>query len=241
MLRSNSEVAVDEILARRVGQEISLDAKHPAADWAQAAPVVFCADWRGQNPDSARQTEVRALWTAATLYLKFLCRYREMFVFDDSDANGRRDFLWDRDVAEAFLQPDPSRSCFYKEVEVSPNGMWVDLDIFPDGRSDLKSGLRRSVSVKPELRTWTAELAIPMSALTASFDPRAIWHVNLFRVEGPREPRFYSAWRPTRNHQSRTFMFLSFWETTLHRKIGFAESLFLVSLFMYHCAMLRTG
>lgn len=197
MLRSNSEVAVDEILACRVRQEISLDAKHPAADWAQAAPVSFCSDWRGQNADSAIQTEVRVLWTPATLYLKFVCRYREMFVFDDSDANGRRDFLWDRDVAEAFLQPDPSRSRFYKEVEVSPNGMWVDLDIFPDGRSDLKSGLRRSVSVKPELRTWTAEVAIPMSALTASFDPRAIWHVNLFRVEGPREPRFYSAWRPT--------------------------------------------
>ena len=157
----------------------------------------FCSDWRGQNADSAIQTEVRVLWTPATLYLKFVCRDREMFVFDDSDANGRRDFLWDRDVAEAFLQPDPSRSRFYKEVEVSPNGMWVDLDIFPDGRSDLKSGLRRSVSVKPELRTWTAEVGDSMSALTASFDPRAIWHVNLFRVEGPREPRFYSAWRPT--------------------------------------------
>ena len=31
------------------------------------------------------------------------------FLFEDSDPNGRRDHLWDRDVAEAFLQPDPSR------------------------------------------------------------------------------------------------------------------------------------
>jgi alpha-galactosidase len=198
MLRSNSELAVDEILACRVGQEISLDAKHPAADWEQAAPITFCADWRGQNADFARQTEVRALWTPSNLYLKFVCRYRELFVFDDSDANGRREFLWDRDVAEAFLQPDPSRSSFYKEFEVSPNGMWVDLDIFPGGRGDLKSGLERSVWVDPERRTWSAELSIPMAALTADFDPAVTWRANFFRVEGSLEPRFYSAWRPTR-------------------------------------------
>jgi hypothetical protein len=197
MLRSNSELAVDEILACRIGQEISLDAQHPAVEWTEAMPLSFCSDWRGQDADPARQTEVRALWTPSTLYLRFVCRYREMFVFEDSDAHGRRDALWERDVAEAFLQPDPSRPRFYKEVEVSPNGMWVDLDIFPGGRSDLKSGLRRSVSVNPEQRRWAAELSIPMRSLTAVFDPAVIWRANFFRVEGPKEPRFYSAWRPT--------------------------------------------
>ena len=59
--------------------------------------------------------------------------------------NGRRDHLWDRDVAEAFLQPDPSRAHYYREFEVSPNGMWIDLDIFPGGLADLKSGLKKSV------------------------------------------------------------------------------------------------
>src|ERR1039457_6804354 len=163
MLRSNSELAVDEILACRIGQEISLDAQHPAVEWTEAMPLSFCSDWRGQDADPACQTEVCALWTPSTLYLRFVCRYREMFVFEDSDANGRRDHLWDRDVAEAFLQPDPSRPRYYKEFEVSPHGMWIDLDIFPEGRSDLKSGLTRSVWLDAELRTWTAELAIPMN------------------------------------------------------------------------------
>ena len=198
MLRSNSEVALDEILAYRIGREISLDAKDPAKDWAQAPPVSFCADWRGQNADPARQTEVRALWTPSNLYLRFLCGFRELYVFDDSEANGRRDHLWDRDVAEAFIQPDPSRSSFYKEFEVSPNGMWVDLDIFPGGRSDLKSGLERSVWVDCERCIWSAELKIPM---TADFDPAATWRANFFRVEGPKEPRFYSSWRPTRTSE----------------------------------------
>jgi alpha-galactosidase len=44
-------------------------------------------------------------------------------------------------------------------------------------------------------------LAIPMRALTANFDPAAEWRVNFFRVEGSREPRFYSAWRATKTPQ----------------------------------------
>ena len=162
-----------------------------------ATPVRFSADWQGKNPDPARQTEVRALWTPAMFYLRFVCRYRELFVFQDSSASGRRDHLWDRDVAEVFLQPDPSRPRHYQEFEVSPNGMWVDLDIFPGGRSDLKSGLRRSVWLDPEQHTWSAELAIPIASLDANFDPASIWRANFYRVEGKQEPRFYSAWQPT--------------------------------------------
>jgi alpha-galactosidase len=139
---------------------------------------------------------VRALWSEDTLYLRFDCRYRNLFVYDDSDPGGRRDELWERDVAEAFLQPDPSNPRFYKEFEVSPNGMWIDLDIFPGGRADLKSGMRRSVFRDDPMQTWAAELAIPLQALTACFDPASVWRVNFFRVEG-KDPRVYLSWRPT--------------------------------------------
>jgi alpha-galactosidase len=189
------------VSAARVAREIPLDARHPAPEWAKSQPVTFCSDWQGQNADQARQTEVRLLWTPATLYLRYVCRYRELFVFQDSDPNGRRDHLWDRDVAEAFLQPDPSRPRYYKEFEVSSNGMWIDLDIFPiaptESPKDLKSGMQRSVWLDAEHHTWTAELAIPMKALTDHFDSAVVWHANFYRVEGPREPRFYSAWQPT--------------------------------------------
>ena len=187
----------DTIAALEIADEISLDARHPAAEWQRAEAVTFCADWQGKKSDSGRQTTVRALWTPKTLYLRFDCRYRELFLFDDSDANGRRDRLWDRDVAEAFLQPDPTRPRYYSEFEVSPNGMWIDLDIFPEGRRDMESGLTRSVWLDRDAHLWAAELAIPMKALAAKFDPAAEWRVNFYRVEGPREPRFYSAWRAT--------------------------------------------
>jgi len=186
-----------EVIAAAIAHELTLDARHPAAEWQSAKPVTFCADWQGKNADPDRQTQVRVLWTPQTLYLRFECRYREIFVFADSDPNGRRDQLWDRDVAEVFLQPDPSHARYYKEFEVSPNGFWIDLDVSPGPLQDLKSGMRSSVWLDKERKTWDAELAIPLKALTAKFDPEAVWRANFYRVEGPKEPRFYSAWQAT--------------------------------------------
>jgi alpha-galactosidase len=194
------EVSEDEIVAKYVDM-IHLDAAHPASLWQSATPITFSSDWQGKNADPGRETHLRVLWSRQYLYLRFECHYRELFTFEDSDPNGRRDHLWDRDVAEAFLQPDPSRERFYREFEVSPNGMWVDLDIFPGGRADLNSGMQRSVVVDEKSRTWIAELAIPIKSLTSKFDPSAIWRVNFYRVEGTKEPRAYMAWRPTHSPQ----------------------------------------
>jgi hypothetical protein len=190
-----------EINAAYVDHEIAVDAAHPAAEWGKASPVSFDFDWQGKNPDAGRETRVRVLWSETTLYLRFECRYRELFLFEDSDPNGRRDHLWDRDVVEAFLQPDPSKERYYREFEVSPNGMWIDLDIFPEGLADLKSGLRRSVVLDEKSHAWNAELAIPMKALTQQFDAHAIWRANFYRVEGTKEPRAYLAWQPTNSPQ----------------------------------------
>jgi Carbohydrate-binding family 9 len=57
------------------------------------------------------------------------------------------------------------------------------------------------VHVDAERKTWSAELAIPMRCLTASFDPRMVWRANFYRVEGKVEPRQYMAWQPTRTLQ----------------------------------------
>jgi alpha-galactosidase len=190
-----------EIVAFALARDITLDAAHPAPEWRDTAAIAFCDDWQGKNPDPARQTAVCVLWSLQNLYLRFECRYRGLSVFADSDSNGRRDYLWERDVAEAFLQPDPSRVGYYKEFEVAPNGFWLDLDVSPGPLRDLKSGLRSSVWLNEPALTWAAELAIPIRSLTDSFDPSAIWRANFYRVEGPKEPRTYLAWRATNTPQ----------------------------------------
>ena len=186
-----------EIVAVHVPRAIEIDAAKPAGEWEKANAISFCSDWQGRHPDGGRETQVKVLWSPQVLYLRFECRYRQLHLFNDSEANGRRDHLWERDVAEAFLQPDPSRERCYREFEVSPNGMWIDLDVFPGGIADLRSGLQRTVRLDEKSLTWAAELAIPMKALTSTFDPQAVWRANFYRVEGRAEPRSYLAWQPT--------------------------------------------
>lgn len=185
------------IFATRISGDLALDARRSAPQWAHAEPIRFSADWQGKNADPALETEARVLWSPEMLYLRFVCHYRELFAFDDSDPNGRRDHLWDRDVAETFLQPPPAVGKNYKEFEVAPNGMWIDLDIFPAGLADLKSGLSRSVYIDVAKNIWRAELAIPMKSLTQHFDPAQSWRANFYRVEGKAEPRKYMAWQGT--------------------------------------------
>jgi alpha-galactosidase len=167
------------------------------ASWECAPALRFNTDWQGKNADPERETEVRLLWTREILLLRFRSKYRAITVFPDSEPNGRRDRLWDRDVAEAFLQPDRSNLRRYKEFEVSPNGFWIDLEIAPGEKHDLKSGLKRRVILDETQKTWTAELAVPMKCLVTKFDPTVAWRANFYRVEGAEEARFYSAWQPT--------------------------------------------
>jgi alpha-galactosidase len=170
----------------------------PEAGWWERAPAIrFERDWKGDQADPQRATEVRLLWNEHTLFLRFLARYRELHVFPNARADGWRDELWNRDVAEAFLQPDASDARVYKELEVSPNGFWIDLNIAHDEKEEMRSGLRRRMVQGEKARTWTAELAVPMRSLTPAFDPKLSWRANFFRVEGKTEPRFYSAWSPT--------------------------------------------
>lgn len=169
----------------------------PELAWEKAPPIRFNADWQGKKADPKRETEVRLLWTVEAMYWRVKAKYRILTVFADAEPNGRRDQLWDRDVAEIFLQPDGSKLREYKEFEVSPNGYWIDLDIAEDKKQNLQSGLRRRVKVFEETKIWAAELSLPMKSLIARFDPAQSWRVNFYRVEGQAEPRFYSAWRPT--------------------------------------------
>ena len=165
--------------------------------WEKAPAFSFNQDWKGENADPERATEVRVLWTPETLFLRFYCKYQKIFVFPDARADGWRYELWDRDVAETFLQPDATDPMVYREFEVSPNGYWIDLAVSHGKIEELHSGLRRRVVMDEKAKTWTAELAIPMKFLTTQFDPKHSWRANFYRIEGDTEPRFYSAWSPT--------------------------------------------
>ena len=165
------------------------------SEWITASPIVFCRNWKGEESYPPRETEVRLLWSSEFLYIRFRAHYRNLFTYPE--ANARREQLWRRDVAEVFLQTDPNSLRQYKEIEISPNGSWLDLNIAPEGTSNLMCALRTRSVIDEKKRLWTAELAIPMKCLTQAFDPNVVWRLNLFRIEGREPERFYSSWQPT--------------------------------------------
>ncbi len=166
------------------------------AAWHSATPVCFCWDWQGANADPKRQTEVRILWSPDTLFFEFRAAYRDLYTFPDQ--NSRHGELWTRDVAELFIQPDTESGHHYKEIEVSPNGDWLDLAVANGQDSDLNCDMETRTAIHVRENMWTAELAIPMTCLIRKFSPKSSWHVNFFRVEAPEPNRFYSAWHPTK-------------------------------------------
>ena len=191
----------DTTVAIHFSQPLAPDGFPAPEAWQAAEPVIFNADWQGKNSDPERETQVRLLWNADTLFLHYRSRYGALTVFEDAEPSGRRNHLWDRDVVEAFLQPDPSYPGHYFEFEVSPNGFWIDLDIEHGDRSDPKTGMNCRTHIDEKQKVWTAEIAIPLRSMTRQFDPSAVWRVNFFRVEGATEPRFYSCWRATNTPQ----------------------------------------
>jgi alpha-galactosidase len=199
--RQTNEMKPDTAIAVRLTDGTDAERFPVESAWNMAPAIRFSADWQGLNADPERETQVRMLWTPETLYLRFDARYRTITVFADGDTGGWRDHLWDRDVCEVFLQPDSKEIRRYKEFEVAPNGFWIDLDIGPGAKHDLQSGLWRRLKMDEAKKRWQAVLALPMKSLVERFDASAEWRVNFYRVEGEAEPRFYSAWQPTRTPQ----------------------------------------
>ena len=186
---------MNQMTAARLQTQLDTSGLPEGAAWTDIAPVTFCSDWRAENPDSDRQTQVQFLWSPDSLFLRFHCRYRETFTYPGPPT--RRDRLWMRDVAEVFIRPETWEPSHYLEFEISPNGDWLDLDISPGHKSILCCDLKSRVASDRRHHTWTAEMAIPMSCFAQSLDPGQAWRLNLFRIEGRDPNRFYSAWIPT--------------------------------------------
>jgi alpha-galactosidase len=164
--------------------------------WSSAIPIRFCSDWQAKNPDSLRQTEIRTIWSPETIFFRFEAKYRDLYTFPEQ--NIRHDELWTRDVAEVFIQPNSESGHTYKEIEISPNGNWLDLALNNGKGSDLNCDMKSRASIDVKEKVWRAEIAIPLQCLTRQFDPKSDWRVNFFRVEGAEPNRFYSAWHATK-------------------------------------------
>ena len=112
----------------RADADFALTADAGAAQWAAVPGVTFAAGPMGQ-PEPKHRTEVRSRWTNDYLYVLFVCPYEQLYLKPAPDTVQETNKLWKYDVAEVFVGADFDAIHRYRELQVSPRGARVDLDI----------------------------------------------------------------------------------------------------------------
>ena len=171
---------------------------HP--EWTKAHPIQIARQWSGEEAPAARQAEARIIWTKEYLLVRFVCRQDEPLTINSNPQFDQKTLrLWDKDVCEIFIAPDPNTPERYFEFEAAPTGEWVDLAINfgPDGREtnfEFHSGMTAAALVG---KGQTAiAMRLPWSESLPQPQRDDVWRVNLFRCVGLGNER-YLAWQPT--------------------------------------------
>ena len=129
-------------------------------------------------------TTVASRWTNQFLYLAYWCKYKSLHTYQKEDPRAERWELWDRDVVEVFINPQPAHTEHYYEFEVAPNNQWIDLEIDLNSQQPhdpaWNSGFEHATKVDPERHVWTVEMRIPVQSMGVQHvDPHTDWRINI--------------------------------------------------------------
>jgi len=192
-----------------------IEARHTAIDlavkdlqspaWSKAQPVKIDRYWSGESAPAGRHCEARILWSSKALHLRFVGRQAEPLVVSATAQTATKTMgLWDRDVCEIFIAPDPNVVERYLEFEAAPNGEWLDVAIhwtLEKRESDWKFQSHMTTAAHVERDRITIAMRIPWNHWIQEPQRNARWRVNLFRCVGSDPTRGYLAWQPTRTPQ----------------------------------------
>ena len=195
---------IPSVEARRISQDFDLTGQMENPLWQTAKPVRLEESATDGAARAELSTTVRALWSDRYVYLAYECPFTRLTVFEPPRTSGKRfelgrdgASLWDRDVVEAFLAPDPDNPLRYGEFEVAPTNEKLDVLVtrLPEKDFAWKSGFASAVTIQKGAKTWICEMRVPLAALTEQTPkPGTTWRANFFRCD--RANRAFLAWRP---------------------------------------------
>ncbi len=164
--------------------------------WARSEPVWLEQNGRDGQVNAKLATEVRALWTADRLLLRYIAPFTKLTTFEPPEEKEHIG-LWERDVVEAFIGSDATEIRKYAEFQAAPNGMKLDLKlVLPQRDFEWDSGLEVKTSVNEATKTWTAEMSIPLKSIgDVAPSTGTKWRINLFRCDHANKA--FLTWRPT--------------------------------------------
>jgi alpha-galactosidase len=170
--------------------------------WIRAREVLIENYWSDEKAAIGRHAKAKLLWSDSAFYIRFEANQTETLVVSNSpNLESKTIGLWDRDVCEIFVAPNPKVSNKYFEFEVAPNGEWIDLEIqlMSDKREtnfDYISGMESAAKIEI-CKVWMA-MKIEWTAFGKTPKANDVWKGNLFRCVGIGETRGYLAWSPTK-------------------------------------------
>ena len=170
--------------------------------WNKAQEIEIEKYWSGENAPIGRHFKTRLLWSDSALYVRFEAHQNEpLIVSAIPNLSSKTKGLWDRDVCEIFLAPNPKEFRKYLEFEVAPTGEWIDLKIHQkvDGREtdweNYHSGMQTAAKIENG-KVWMA-IKIEWQAFCKTPKSGETWQGNILRCVGSGETRGYLAWQPT--------------------------------------------
>jgi Carbohydrate family 9 binding domain-like len=193
-------------------EERTIEAHHTTVDlkvndlhspeWDRARRVQINRYWSGEEAPASRHAEARLLWSSKALHVLFFCPQAERLIVTDKPQTEKKTIgLWDRDVCEIFIAPDPNVVERYFEFEAAPTGEWLDVAIHwtPQKReSDWEFNSHMTTAALIAKETITIAMRIPWNQWIHQPQKGERWRVNLFRCIGKDPDRGYLSWQPTK-------------------------------------------
>lgn len=190
-----------QMTAARIDRDFTPDGMLDEEEWSKATPARIEYDSLTVTARPELSTAVRALWSDKYLYLAYECPYTEIMNADPQKrpAKGEpeRLGLWDFDVVEAFVAPDPEMVTTYSEYEWAPSGEELDLQLVPGSKDfEWSSKMESAVSVNEDQKIWRVEVRIPLDSISETLpEAGARWRINFYRHDRANDA--YLAWNPT--------------------------------------------
>lgn len=190
------------------------DADINSVFWKGIPPITLDKSVMGPEQPAFR-AEIRARWTDKHLYFLYACHYEKLTLYPNPKLDTETPRLWERDVFELYIGADFERTNLYRELQISPQGEFLDNNINStvnrpgfNGEDAWNSGYKVRARIDEQNKIWYGEMQIPLAAIDQRpAKPGNEMRINFYRQDTPAAPaavprellrgnRVFLAWQP---------------------------------------------
>ncbi len=202
-------------LSFRAPADHAPDADPNSPFWKNIPPIIMDKSVMGPEMP-AFHAEISSRWTSQNLYFLYAGHYEKLTLNPNPNTAAETRRLWEKDVFELYLGADFQHTNLYRELQMSPQGEFLDNNIDStvprpgyNGEDAWNSGFKVHARIDEQNKIWYGEMQIPLAAI----DPRPAqagneMRINFYRQDTPLAPpsiprellrggRVFLAWQPT--------------------------------------------